>query len=107
MRFDASDFADLRPLIVEAVRATVEELTAAGRLGPRRGDDPPPLLLTVKQAAVTLCCSGRTIANMVARRELAAVRIGNNGGAVRIDRRDIEAWIERTKKRTESVGALT
>jgi len=62
---------------------------------PVRSDD-APRLLTYRQAAAILGVVDRTIYNLVRRGELPAVRFGGN---VRIDPRDLEAFIEKAKGR--------
>jgi excisionase family DNA binding protein len=52
------------------------------------------LLLTQDGAAKALAVSPRTVFNLIAKGELRAVRIGR---AVRIDTRDLLAFIDRTK----------
>jgi excisionase family DNA binding protein len=52
------------------------------------------LLLTARQAAAALAISERTLYTLTKRGELPAVRIG---AAVRYDRRDVQALIERLK----------
>ncbi len=56
--------------------------------------DSAPLLLDYREAARLLAVSERTVWSLVAKGELPAVRIGR---AVRIDRRDLVAWVDRQK----------
>ena len=61
-------------------------------------DDSAPVLMTYRQVARTLQVSERTIWALVnEHRVLPAIRVG---GAVRIDRRDLLAFIERRKQST-------
>lgn len=57
--------------------------------------DAVAILLTYRQAAELLGVSDRTVWAMVNRGELPAVRF--SGRIVRIDRRDLDAFIERAK----------
>lgn len=57
--------------------------------------DATPMLLTYQQTGDLLGVSDRTVWAMVARGELPAVRFA--GRTVRIDRRDLDAFIERAK----------
>lgn len=51
-------------------------------------------LLTVAEAAVYLSISEREIYNILANKELVAVR---HGRRIMLDLRDLEAWIEKNK----------
>jgi excisionase family DNA binding protein len=53
-----------------------------------------PMLVTTQQAAPLMALCEKTIRNLVKRGELRAVRCGR---ALRIDPRDITAWIDRQK----------
>ncbi len=53
-----------------------------------------PMFLTYKQAGELLQVSDRTVWSLVDRGELPAVRFGRT---VRIDRRDLDAFIQRAK----------
>jgi excisionase family DNA binding protein len=53
-----------------------------------------PALLTVKQAAVSLGRSEQSIQHLIFQRELPVVRVGRR---VHLDRRDLDAWIQRNK----------
>jgi len=53
-------------------------------------------LFTIKQVAAILSLSPRKIWELTASGELPTVRAGR---AVRIDRRDLETWIEANKSR--------
>ncbi len=58
-------------------------------------------LLTVKQAASCLCCSQANLYSLIERGELPVVQIGVHKG-YRIDRRDLELFIEGRKFRYRS-----
>ena len=56
--------------------------------------DDAPKLMTYQDAAKVLQVSDRTVWSLVDRGELPAVRFGRS---VRIDRRDLEAFIDKSK----------
>lgn len=60
----------------------------------RIAPDLRPALLTVKQAAVYLGRSEQAVQHLIFQKELPVVR---NGRRVHLDRRDMDAWIERNK----------
>jgi len=53
-----------------------------------------PTLLNVKQAAVYLGRSEQAVQHLIFGRELPVVRVGRR---VHLDRRDLDAWIEKNK----------
>lgn len=53
-----------------------------------------PVLLTVKDAGTYLGRSEQSIQHLIFRRELPVVRVGRR---VHLDRRDLDAWIEKNK----------
>lgn len=55
---------------------------------------PPRLLLTMKQAALALQISERSLWDLLRRGEIPRIKIG---ASVRIDVRDLEAWIAKKK----------
>ena len=57
--------------------------------------DDTPLLLTYREVAKLLSCSDRHVWTLVNRGQLPAVRLARR--AVRIDRRDVVAFIDRVK----------
>ena len=63
---------------------------------PKPATLPDAQLLTIPQAAALLCLSPRKTWELTATGELPTVRIGR---AVRIDRRDLEAWIDANKRK--------
>ena len=63
----------------------------------RNTPDTTPLLVDTREAARLLSVSERTVANIVARGDLAPVRLGRS---VRFDINDIRALIERKKTST-------
>lgn len=77
----------LAEMIEAACEAALKKALNIGDISPRR-------LLTVSEAAVYLALSEREIYNMIAAKELAAIR---HGRRLMVDIQDIEAWIA-TKK---------
>jgi hypothetical protein len=72
MRLDPSDIADLRPLITEAVRATLAELQSAeATLGPDR------LGYTEREAAALIGVAQHVLRDARLRGELTARRVGS------------------------------
>jgi excisionase family DNA binding protein len=53
-----------------------------------------PALLTVKQAALYLGRSEQAVQHLIFQKDLPVVRIGRR---VHLDRRDLDAWIEKNK----------
>src|SRR5579862_1786176 len=53
-----------------------------------------PALLNVKEAAVYLGRSEQAVQHLIFERELPVVRVGRR---VHLDRRDLDAWIEKNK----------
>jgi excisionase family DNA binding protein len=53
-----------------------------------------PALFTVKEAAVYLGRSEQAVQHLIFQKELPVVRVGRR---VHLDRRDLEAWIEKNK----------
>jgi excisionase family DNA binding protein len=53
-----------------------------------------PMLLDVKDAAVYLGRSEQSIQHLIFDKELPVVRVGRR---VHLDRRDLDAWIEKNK----------
>jgi excisionase family DNA binding protein len=53
-----------------------------------------PALLTVKQAAVYLGRSEQSVQHLIFQKDLPVVRVGRR---VHLDRRDLDAWIEKNK----------
>jgi excisionase family DNA binding protein len=53
-----------------------------------------PVLLNVKEAAIYLGRSKQSVQHLIFQRELPVVRVGRR---VHLDRRDLDAWIERNK----------
>lgn len=50
-------------------------------------------LLTIKEAAATLGLHPQTVRTKIARGELPALQLGGPGSAVRIDERELDAWL--------------
>lgn len=53
-----------------------------------------PVLLNVKDAATYLGRSQQSVQHLIFKRELPVVRVGRR---VHLDRRDLDAWIEKNK----------
>lgn len=64
--------------------------------------DLTPLLVNARTAAAILCISERTLWTLTDQRDVPCVRIGR---AVRYDRRDLMAWIDKTKEQTHCAQA--
>lgn len=60
-----------------------------------------PRLLSVKQTAQSLACSVANVYALIEAGELAVVNVGKSKG-YRIDRRDLEAFIQQRKFRFET-----
>lgn len=74
-------------------------ITIAPDAGARPAEE-PPRLLTYSEAAERLRVDERTIYNMVRRGELPAAKLGSRRNcAVRIDPRDLAAYIDASKGR--------
>jgi excisionase family DNA binding protein len=67
-------------------------------------NDIPSILLTYPEAATLLGVSPRTVWNLTNAGELPVVRLARR--VVRIDRRDIEALIERAKNKACDLGGV-
>jgi excisionase family DNA binding protein len=78
------------------VHAVAEEVAAMLRAELARASTPSiqPVLLTVKQAAVYLGRSEQSVQHLIFQRDLPVVRVGRR---VHLDRRDLDAWIEKYK----------
>jgi excisionase family DNA binding protein len=85
------------PLLDSIVEAIAERVMAKIRPELSGGGAPPriqPALLNVKDAAVYLGRSEQAVQHLIFQRELPVVRIGRR---VHLDRRDLDAWIEKNK----------
>lgn len=71
--------------VLEIVKAEIERVS---------NGNVRPALFTVKQAAVYLERSEQSIQHLIFQEELPVVRVGRR---VHLDRRDLEAWIEKNK----------
>lgn len=80
-------------ILVKAVAAEVvtQLKVEIGRLS---APEVRPALLAVKQAAVYLGRSEQSVQHLILQKELPVVRVGRR---VHLDRRDLDAWIERNK----------
>jgi excisionase family DNA binding protein len=77
-------------------RADLEALTARAAAADARAHDPRATLITPAEAAQRLGVSKSTVANLVARGELPAVRL--LGRLVRIHPDDVVAFIDQRRK---------
>jgi excisionase family DNA binding protein len=85
------------PLLDSLVEAIAERVMAKIRPELSGGGPSPriqPALLNVKDAAVYLGRSEQAVQHLIFQRELPVVRIGRR---VHLDRRDLDAWIEKNK----------
>jgi excisionase family DNA binding protein len=53
----------------------------------------PPVLLTVQEVADRLRLSERQVRRLIAFGRLPAIRLGDKGASVRVDRGELEAWL--------------
>ena len=77
----------------------IAERVAAGVKSALAGDTDHPsrvhaVLFNVKEAAVYLGRSQQSVQHLIFQRELPVVRVGRR---VHLDRRDLDAWIEKNK----------
>jgi excisionase family DNA binding protein len=77
-------------VIAEKVIAQIRTELSGGVLSPRL----QPALFTVKEAAVYLGRSEQAVQHLIFQKELPVVRVGRR---VHLDRRDLDAWIEKNK----------
>ena len=81
--------------IVEMLaKAVAEQVAAKLKVQLARPHMIEPALLTVKQAAVYLGRSEQSIQHLIFQKDLPVVRVGRR---VHLDRRDLDAWIEKNK----------
>jgi excisionase family DNA binding protein len=85
------------PLLDSIVEAIAERVIA--KIRPELSGAGPypriqPALFNVKEAAVYLGRSEQAVQHLIFQRELPVVRIGRR---VHLDRRDLDAWIEKNK----------
>jgi excisionase family DNA binding protein len=78
------------------VRAMASEIASMlkGEMARLTAPSVQPALLTVKQAAVYLGRSEQAVQHLIFQKDLPVVRIGRR---VHLDRRDLDAWIEKNK----------
>lgn len=65
-----------------------------------RAGDLPAALLTIPQAAAMLALAPRTVWQLISRGDLPAIRFGKR--ATRLDRREVEKFIESARDRSGS-----
>lgn len=84
------------PTLSVLVHAVAEEVAAKlkAELAQVLTPSIQPVLLTAKQAAVYLGRSEQSVQHLIFQRELPVVRVGRR---VHLDRRDLDAWIEKNK----------
>jgi excisionase family DNA binding protein len=80
-------------VLVKAVAAEVASMLKE-EIARTAGHEVQPILLTVKQTAVYLGRSEQSVQHLIFQKELPVVRIGRR---VHLDRRDLDAWIEKNK----------
>ena len=82
--------------VTDAFSQVIEQAVVAGvRKALGVSDGTNKRLLSVEQAATYLCLSERELYNMIANKELAAVK---HGRRTMIDVRDLDQWIESNKR---------
>ena len=93
--FDAGQALQDRAM-TNLVHAVATEVTAALRSEIVKLSEPKiqPALLDVKQAAVYLGRSEQAVQHLIFQKELPVVRVGRR---VHLDRRDLDAFIEKNK----------
>jgi excisionase family DNA binding protein len=84
------------PDLTVLVRAMASEIASMlkGEMARLTAPSVQPALLTVKQAAVYLGRSEQAVQHLIFQKDLPVVRIGRR---VHLDRRDLDAWIEKNK----------
>jgi len=75
-------------------KAIADEVAVLLRESMARENSVEPVLLTVKQAAVYLGRSEQAVQHLIFQKDLPVVRVGRR---VHLDRRDLDAWIEKHK----------
>lgn len=84
-------------MVQSLAKKLVEEITAqvVANTPPRpNAERLEPRLLTVKEAAQYLARSEQAIRHLIFQRDMPVVRSGRN---VRLDRRDLDRWIENNR----------
>lgn len=81
----------------EELRELSAKLLSAVCAAQRVAVEPAPKLLTFEQAAEALAVSRTTVQELVDRGELPVVSV--TGRAVRVDARDVEAFVKRKRER--------
>jgi excisionase family DNA binding protein len=74
----------MRPVPLEQMAATVTT---------------QPELLTIREVAAVLKLSPRQVRRLIALGKLPAVRLGDPGASVRVDRAELEAWLYANRRR--------
>jgi excisionase family DNA binding protein len=85
------------PLLDSLVQAIADRVMA--KIRPELSEGIPssrvqPALFSVKEAAVYLGRSEQAVQHLIFQRDLPVVRVGRR---VHLDRRDLDAWIEKNK----------
>lgn len=84
--------------LIEVLAQTIaEQVTAKVNVALSDMRDRPhvqPVLLSVKDAGIYIGRSEQAVQHLVFQRELPVVRVGRR---VHLDRRDLDAWIEKNK----------
>src|ERR1700690_591724 len=81
-------------VLADAIAAQVAAQVRAELLSQFSAPHIQPALLSVKDAAVYLGRSEQSIQHLIFSHELPVVRVGRR---VHLDRRDLDAWIEKNK----------
>jgi excisionase family DNA binding protein len=90
------DIPVTNPILNTLLRTIALEIASMLKVELHRAPSPQlqPALLCVKQAAVYLGRSEQAVQHLIFQKDLPVVRIGRR---VHLDRRDLDAWIEKNK----------
>lgn len=81
-------------LLVQAITEQVVAKVRAELSRPANAPRIQPALLNVKDAAIYLGRTEQAVQHLIFQKELPVVRVGRR---VHLDRRDLDAWIEKNK----------
>jgi Helix-turn-helix domain len=84
---------------VEVALADVADLAAAALRRVRRGDTIPPRLLDIDDAGRYLAMSDKAVRELIMAGELAYLQKVPGRSPYLLDVRDLDAWVERNKRR--------
>jgi excisionase family DNA binding protein len=82
------------PIVEMLAKAVAEEVATKLKDQLVRPHAIEPALLTVKQAGVYLGRSEQSVQHLIFQKDVPVVRVGRR---VHLDRRDLDAWIEKNK----------